>query len=233
MKARHCNTALAAVGLLLSTMVGASANSYTSYLPFIGRNARPDAIPTAPPPTSTPTLTATPMPTTTATPTRTTSPTPTGTATAAPSATPTATPLPPIIILSYSPNADSPLEELVILRGPEHKFDPSARVSGAVGLITAAWYIDSDDVPESTEIDPAPMTFAPGEYHPRVEFSDQAGQVARIGLPRIVKVGECVIEPRCYGVNENMSFTVQEAEWDTALELMRTAGVQHLRLHFN
>ncbi len=102
---------------------------------------------------------------------------------------PTPTTLPKIIASCY-PNASAPLEDLVILRGTDHLFDPSCQVSGGVGQISASWDINKDGTPESNQVDPAPMSLQPGEYTPRVTFTDGAGQVLTVELPRIVKVGE-------------------------------------------
>jgi len=109
-----------------------------------------------PAPTATPTEgTTAPAPTPvepTEVPTTESTHTPTSTAAPTP-VPPTATPLAQIRASCY-PDASAPLEDLVILRGPEHLFDPSCEVSDGVGEITASWDIDGDGSPESEATDP-------------------------------------------------------------------------------
>lgn len=138
-------------------------------------------------PTPTPgMLTPTPSPEVSPSP----SPSPTETASPTPTlVTPSPSPVPQIYASCY-PDKSAPLEDLVILRGAEHLFDPSCEVSGGVGQITALWDINRDGTPESNQIDPVPLSLQPGEYRPLVTFTDEAGQVLKVELPRIVKVGE-------------------------------------------
>lgn len=181
-----------------------------------------EASPTATPIPASPTPTYTPLP----------SPTPTETPSPAP---PTPTPLPQISASCY-PDVSAPLENLVILRGPEHLFDPSCQVSGGVGQITASWDIDRDGTSESTQIDPAPMSIAPGEYRPLVTFTDEAGQVLTVGLPRIVKVGEPNTSGRIHGIYAHLDLAhrlyANDAEIERACQFIVEAGFASVKVDF-
>lgn len=199
------------------------------------------ASPTATPPSkavvATPTSTEAPSPTlvpSSPTPTYTPSlsPTPTETPTPAP---PAPTPLPKISAFCY-PNASAPLEDLVILRGQEHLFDPSCQVSGGVGQITASWDINRDGTPESTQIDPSPMSLQPGEYWPLVTFTDEAGQILQVELPRIVKVGEPNWPSWTFGVMEHLNNTFglypNATSIERVVDLMKEGDTPVVRVDF-
>ena len=181
-----------------------------------------------------PALTDTGVPT----PTETTGPSPTVTREPTPTAAPgTATPLPEIHASCY-PDASAPLEDLVILRGPEHLFDPSCEVSGGVGEITVGWEIDGDGTTESGEVDPPPLALEPGEYNPAVTFTDEAGQVLTVELPRIVKVGEPRYPDWRYGVHlDYQGGNIADDAASIAVvsryaELFSGIGVEGVRLDF-
>lgn len=91
MKAMRSITALAVAGLLLATIVAASASSYSVYLPLTAKHAGPIHTATAVPPTPTVTTTETLPPTGTCAPTQTATATPTATRTGTPTSTATAT----------------------------------------------------------------------------------------------------------------------------------------------
>ncbi|GEM_PF-2241657 len=185
-------------------------------------------------PTATlPTQTAVASPTTTPVP-----PSPTPTYTPFPSPTPappTPTPLPRISASCY-PDASAPLEDLVILRGPEHLLDPSCQVSGGVGEIIASWDIDRDGTPESNQLNPAPMSLAPGEYRPLVTLADEAGQVLTVESPRIVKVGEPRYPTWTFGVMEHLNNTFGLYPNTTSIEevvdLMQEGNIPAVRVDF-
>ena len=173
------------------------------------------------------------------TPSETTEPSPTATSAATPTAPPpTATPLPKIHASCY-PDASAPLEDLVTPRGPEHLFDPSCQVSGGVGEITVTWDIDGDGIPESEELDPPPLALQPGEYNPLLTFADEAGQVLRVELPRIVKVGEPRYPTWRYGVH--LDYQGGNIAWDRnslgaveeQVRLFSAIGIQGVRLDFS
>ena len=163
-------------------------------------------------------------------------PLPTGTPEPTPTpAPPTSTPL-PLIRASCYPDSSAPLEELVMLRGPEHLFDPSCEVSGGVGEITASWDIDGDGIAESEEVDPAPLALQPGEYNPVVTFTDETGQVAAVELPRIVKVGEPHPSGRIHGVYAHLDLAHQlyanDAEIERACQFIVEAGFGSVKVGF-
>lgn len=148
---------------------------------------------------------------------------------------PNATPLPPIRASCY-PDSSAPLEDLVILRGPEYLFHPSCQVSGGVGQITASWDIDRDGNPESTDLDPVPMSLQAGEYNPLVTLTDAAGQVLTLDLPRIVKVGTPGYPSWQYGViahlNLNFGSYANYSEVERAIRMIADAGIQAVRVDF-
>ena len=202
------------------------------------------ASPTAAPPAQTAIPIATqargahPGPTETGAPTPTETIEPSPVATPQPTSTPaslTPTPL-PTIRASCRPDSTAPLEDLVILRGPEHLFDPSCEVSGGVGRTTASWDIDRDSNPESTDIDPAPMSLQPGEYNPLVTFTDEAGQLLAVELPRIVKVGEPHPSGRIHGVYAHLDLAHQlyanDAEIERACQFIVEAGFSSVKVGF-
>ena len=204
------------------------------------------ASPTAAPPTQTVILAATqapgipPAPVDTGVPTtsQTTEPSPTPTPEPTPTVAPaTATP-PAEIRASCYPDASAPLEDLVVLKGPEHLFDPSCQVSGGVGQITSSWDIDGDGTPESEELDPPPLALEPGEYNPVVTFADETGQVAAVELPRIVKVGEPSYPSWRYGVHlDYQGGNIADDAASIALvsryaEMFSGIGVEGVRLDF-
>jgi len=181
------------------------------------------------------------------TPTRIGAPTPTEKIELSPAATleatptlvpPTPTPLPPIHA-SCHPDASAPLEDLVILRGPEHLFGPSCQASGGVGEIAASWDIDRDGNPESTDVVPPPLALQPGEYNLVVTFTDETGQVAVVELPRIVKVGEPSYPDWRYGVH--LDYQGGNIAWDRnslksleeQVRLFSAIGIQGVRLDFS
>jgi len=168
------------------------------------------------------------------TPTETTEPSPTATREPTPTAAPvTATQLPEIRASCY-PDASAPLEDLVILRGPEHLFDPSCQASGGVGDITASWDIDRDGNPESTDVDPPPLALEPGEYDPVATFADEAGQVVLVELPRIVKVGEPDASGRIHGVYAHLDLAhglyANDAEIERACQFIVEAGFSSVKV---
>lgn len=169
-------------------------------------------------------------------PTETIEPSPTATAKPTPTpAPPTAMPLPAIRASCY-PDASAPLEDLVILKGPEYLFDPSCEVSGGVGQIAASWDIDGDGNPESTGVDPAPLALQPGEYNPTVTFTDEAGQVLRVDLPRIVKVGDPDTSGRIHGVYAHLDLAhrlyADDAEIERACRFVVEAGFSSVKVGF-
>jgi len=204
------------------------------------------ASPTAAPPAQTAIPIATqargahPCPTETGAPTPTETIEPSPVATPQPTSTPaslTPTPLPTIRASCY-PDASAPLDDLVVLRGPEHQFDPSCEVSGGVGEITASWDIDGDGTAESEEADPPPLALQPGEYNPVVTFTDEAGQSLTVQLARIVKVGPPRYPDWRYGVHAHIvlgegPYAAQSsAEIERELQLIEDAGIQFVKLDF-
>ena len=93
----------------------------------------------------------------------------------------------PLRFEAYWPNEDSPLEDLVVLRGEDERLSVEAEVAGGVGDVSVWWMIDgrvnhaglaSDDV-----------ELAPGAHDDgRLYGVDGSAQVVVVELPRVVRL---------------------------------------------
>ena len=96
-------------------------------------------------------------------------------------------PADPLRFEAYWPNEDSPLEDLVVLRGEDRRLSVKAEIAGGVGETRVWWAIDglinhaglaSDDV-----------DLMPGAHdHGRLYAVDDADQVVVVYLPRVVRL---------------------------------------------
>lgn len=157
--------------------------------------------------------------------------------TAIPAPTVTPTPLPQITVDSYYPNEETPLDELVILRGEDRLFDPAAEVSGGSGELSFVWDFDQDGAIDSSEMDPAALLLEPGEYFPVLTVRDEAGQVLSVELPKVVKIGDPVEPDWQFGVAAHVNFSHglynSLAEMERALDLIAEAGIEAIRVDFS
>ena len=133
----------------------------------------------------------------------------------------------PLRFEAYWPNEDSPLEDLVVLRGEDERLSVRAEVAGGVGEVEVWWMIDgrvnhaglaSDDV-----------DLSPGAHdHGRLFAVDEAGQVVVVELPRVVRLPKLELPEMVYGV----SFGAVYGRWprvdwqqEEELEWMKEAGL--------
>ena len=139
----------------------------------------------------------------------------------------------PLRFDAYWPNEDSPLEDLVVLRGEGERLSVRAEVAGGVGDVSVWWMIDgranhaglaSDDV-----------DLAPGAHdHGRLYAVDVTGQIAIVKLPRVVKLPPLELPVMHYGVlahigtffsnNFGDNAFKTHAEVAEAIGLMKEAG---------
>ena len=145
---------------------------------------------------------------------------------------------------AYWPNEDSPLEDLVVLRGEDERLSVEAWVDAATGDVSVWWAIDgrinhaglaSDDV----ELVPG------GHDHGRLYAVSESGQVAVVKLPRVVRLPELELPEMLYGVAAKLPrgpidkwswADLDPYTWETvseALSLIRDAGLQLVRLGMN
>ena len=139
---------------------------------------------------------------------------------------------------AYWPNEDSPLEDLVVLRGEDRRLSVRAEVAGGVGEVSVWWMIDgrvnhaglaSDDV-----------ELLPGKHdEARLYAVDGARQPVVVKLPRVVKLPPLELPEMVYGVTAHLPRGVVRGwdveQWYTwsaaeeAIDLIRDAGLQLLR----
>ena len=150
----------------------------------------------------------------------------------------------PLRFEAWWPNEDSPLEDLVVLRGEDERLSVEAWVAGGVGDVSVWWAIDgrvnhrglaSDDV----ELEPG------GHDHGRLYAASGSGEIVVIPLPRIVKLPPLVLPEMTYGVHSHMGRVVWPREWlpgetypknmdavEAALDLIAEAGFTTIRTEF-
>ena len=140
----------------------------------------------------------------------------------------------PLRIVAHYPNEDSPLDDLVVLRGKSERLSVRAEVAGGAGDVSVWWMIDgrvnhsglaSDDV-----------ELIPGGYdHGRLYAVDASGHVASTRLPRLVKLAPFELLKRgiAYGTVAHFSFGPRyystEKEVEAAADLMAEAGMRLVR----
>ena len=97
------------------------------------------------------------------------------------------TPDDPLRFEAYWPNEDSPLEDLVVLRGEERRLSVKAWVAGGAGDVSVWWAIDGRVNHVGLESDDVDLT--PGAHdHGRLYAVSDADQVAVVELPRVVRL---------------------------------------------
>ena len=98
-----------------------------------------------------------------------------------------AAPNDPLHFEAYWPNEDSPLEDLVVLRGEDERLSVEAWVAGGEGDVSVWWVIDgqiSHVGLESDDVDLLPG----GHDHGRLYATSATGEVEVVALPRVVKL---------------------------------------------
>jgi len=150
---------------------------------------------------------------------------------------PSPTNLPEIVVDFYYPNDSTPLEELVLLRGEEYLFNPSAKVDGGVGELSFEWEWDGNpDTIESTLMDPDSKLLNPGEYFPVLRIHDEAGQEVTLELPKVVKVGDPITPNWKYGVAAHINNTWELYQTKSSiiesLDIIAESGIEAIRVDF-
>ena len=93
----------------------------------------------------------------------------------------------PLRFEAYWPNEDSPLEDLVVLRGEDERLSVKAWVAGGVGDVSVFWMIDGRVNHVGENSDNVPLT--PGAHNDAMVFAASLDQqVVYQHLPRIVKL---------------------------------------------
>ena len=154
----------------------------------------------------------------------------------------------PLRFVSYSPNDNSPLEELVVLRYDRHKLSVAAEIAHAIGRTEVFWMIDGEGVDHHGTISEA-VALKPGAHDNGLLYAlDDAQQVAVASLPRIVKLPKFELPGMIYGTGNaafaDVAYAIPPSEshltshftggnWDTitkSLDLIVAAGFTHFRL---
>ena len=93
----------------------------------------------------------------------------------------------PLRFEAWWPNEDSPLEDLVVLRGDDERLSVRAEIAGGVGDAQVWWMIDGRVNHAGLKSDDVDLTPGAHDYG-RLFATDKTGQVAVVELPRIVKL---------------------------------------------
>ena len=113
------------------------------------------------------------------------------------------TPDDPLRFEAYWPNEDSPLEDLVVLRGEDERLSVEAWVEGGEGEIEVYWLLDgrlNHRGPASEDVE-----LSPGKHDDaRLTVVDETGQIAVIELPRVVKLPPLELPEMVYGLFTHM-----------------------------
>ena len=105
----------------------------------------------------------------------------------------------PLRFEAYWPNEDSPLEDLVVLRGEDERLSVEAWVEGGTGEVSVWWAIDGRINHEGLESDDVEL-IPGGHDHGRLYAADETGQVVAVALPRVVRLPELQLPEMTYGI---------------------------------
>ncbi len=143
----------------------------------------------------------------------------------------------PLRFEAHWPNEDSPLEDLILLRSDDERLSVKAEVAGGVGEIEVYWLLDgrlNHHGPASDNVE-----LLPGKHDDaRLYAADERGQVAFVGLPRVVKLSPFKLaEPMIYGVTTyRFAYPRIYHGEDTialAAEAISQLGLTHARFHID
>ena len=105
----------------------------------------------------------------------------------------------PLRFEAYWPNEDSPLEDLVVLRGDDERLSVKAEIAGGVGEIEVYWVLDGRLNHQGLASDDVGLT--PGAHDDaQLVAVDEMGQVAVVQLPRVVKLPPLDLPEMQFGV---------------------------------
>ena len=147
----------------------------------------------------------------------------------------------PLRFEAYWPNEDSPLEDLVVLRGEDERLSVKAEVAGGVGEVELYWVLDGRLNHQGLASDDVELT--PGAHDGGRLFAvDNTGQVAVVELPRVVKLPPLDLPVMVYGIAAHLprgnflrdpGVDVHDGyTWgivDAALEMIVEAGIELVR----
>ena len=139
----------------------------------------------------------------------------------------------PLRFEAYWPNEDSPLEDLVVLRGEDERLSVRAEVSGGVGDTNVYWVIDGRINHAGLASDDVDLTPGAHDYG-RLLATDKTGQVAVAELPRVVKLPplETQKTETKFGVAAHFNHGDNYrsvAEVEAAVKLINDAGMSIVR----
>ena len=155
-------------------------------------------------------------------------------------------PTDPLRFEAYWPNEDSPLEDLVVLRGEDERLSVEAWVAGGVGEVDVYWSLDgrlNHQGAASDEVDLQPG----GHDHGRLYAVDETGQTLVQELPRVVRLPRLELPEMTYGVWASLGdigYTGPSAEdvafnngnWEaleSALDLIADAGYEIVAVYMD
>ena len=128
----------------------------------------------------------------------------------------TAPPNDPLRFEAYWPNEDSPLEDLVVLRGEDERLSVEAEIAGGSGNTEVYWVIDGRVNHVGLSSDDVELT--PGAHdHARLVAVDGIGQVAVVQLPRVVKLPPLELPEMTYGTHAAVTDVAIQRRWATEL----------------
>ena len=134
----------------------------------------------------------------------------------------------PLRFDAYWPNEDSPLEDLVVLRGEDERLSVKAWIAGGEGDVSVWWVIDGRVNHAGLESDDVDLV--PGRYdHGRLYAADGMGQIAVVELPRVVRLPslESLDLPEWQaGIDVYLNYVL--FQWDLDLGSARCADWMHL-----
>ena len=149
----------------------------------------------------------------------------------------------PLRFEAYWPNEDSPLEDLVVLRGEDERLSVEAWVAGGEGDVSVWWMIDGRVNYEGLQSDDVEL-LPGGHDHGRLYAVGASGEVAVVPLPRVVKLPPLELPDMTYGAYaaigdellwtdwRNQGLTYFDQNWDAVekvLDLIKDAGFSSMK----
>ena len=133
----------------------------------------------------------------------------------------------PLRFEAYWPNEDSPLGDLVVLRGEDERLSVEAWVAGGVGEVEVYWFLDGRLNHQGAESDDVELL--PGKHNnARLFAADEMGQVISVELPRVVKLPPLDLPEMHYGTvyhyGKHFWNTDARPEATAEMKLMKEAG---------
>ena len=157
-------------------------------------------------------------------------------------------PADPLRFGAYFPNEDSPLSDLVVLRGEERRLSVSAEIFGGSGEVEVYWMIDGSLNHQGTASDDVDL-LPGGHDHGRLYAVDGTGQISVQALPRVVRLPPLDLPDMTYGLFATLEgagikgsraehFSFNNGDWEAvekALDLIADAGFElvTIQMHWN